>query len=131
MSTIKEYTPIETVKFSMVVREGDDSKLNAVRIEEGKFKGLVYIYEDVMMGEETKEGGMNLHFTLKPAQWKNTKHLSNEKEFHQIAGDILVSCLEKGLKEDNEFEIIYREHDSESLDDQRGIHKESITLSED
>ena len=128
---MSEYTPIETVKFSMVVREGDDSKLNAVRIEEGKFKGLVYIYEDVMMGEETKEGGMNLHFTLKPAQWKNTKHLSNEKEFHQIAGDILVSCLEKGLKEDNEFEIIYREHDSESLDDQRGVHKESVTLSED
>ena len=128
---MSEYEPIETVKFSMVVREGDDSKLNAVRIDEGKFEGLIYIYEDVMMGEETKEGGMNLHFTLKPAQWKNTKHLSNEKEFHQIAGDILVSCLEKGLKEDNEFEIIYREHDSESLDDQRGIHKESITISED
>ena len=128
---MSEYTPVETVKHSIVVREGDDSKLNAVRIEEGKFKGLVYIYEDVMMGEETKEGGMNLHFTLKPAQWKNTKHLSNEKEFHQIAGDILVSCLEKGLKEDNEFEIIYREHDSESLDDQRGVHKESITISED
>ena len=84
-----------------------------------------------MMGEETKEGGMNLHFTLKPAQWKNTKHLSNEKEFHQIAGDILVSCLEKGLKEDNEFEIIYREHDSESLDDQRGVQPEGVTIPED
>ncbi|SVE48691.1 uncharacterized protein METZ01_LOCUS501545, partial [marine metagenome] len=23
------------------------------------------------MGEETKKGGMNLHFTLRPAQWKN------------------------------------------------------------
>ena len=128
---MSEYEPIETVKHSMVVREGDDSKLNAVRIEEGKFKGLIYIYEDVMMGEETKEGSMNLHFTLKPAQWKNNNHLTNEKEFHEIAGDILVSCLEKGLTEDNEFEIIYREHDSESLDDQRGIHKESVTLSED
>ena len=128
---MSEYEPIETVKHSMVVREGDDSKLNAVRIEEGKFKGLIYIYEDVMMGEETKKGGMNLHYTLKPAQWKNNNHLTNEKEFHQIAGDILVSCLEKGLTEDNEFEIIYREHDSKSLDDQRGIHKESITISED
>ena len=128
---MSEYEPIETVKFSMVVREGDDTKLNAVRIEEGKFKSLVYIYEDVMMGEETKEGGMNLHFTLKPAQWKNDNHITNEQEFHQVAGDILVSCLEKGLKEDNEFEIIYREHDSESLDDQRGVHKESVTLSED
>ena len=130
MST-KEYTPIKTVKHSSVVREGDDSELNAIRIEEGKFKGLVYLYEDVMMGEETEKGGMNLHFTLRPAQWKNTNHLKHEQEFHQIAGDILVSCLEKGLKEDNEFEIIYREHDSESLDDQRGVHKESITLSED
>ncbi len=125
------YEPIETVKYSMVVREGDDSKLNAVRIDEGKFKGLIYIYEDVMMGDETDKGGMNLHFTLKPAQWKNNNHLKHEQEFHQIAGDILVSCLEKGLKEDNEFEIIYREHDSKSLDDQRNIHKESITLSED
>ena len=128
---MSEYTPIETVKYSSVVREGDDSKLNAIRIEEGKFKGLVYIYEDVMMGAETKEGAMNLHFTLKPAQWKNNNHLTNEQEFQQIAGDILVSCLEKGLKEDNEFEIIYRDNDSRSLDDQRGIHKESITLSED
>ena len=128
---MSEYKSIETVKYSMVVREGDDSKLNAVRIDEGKFKGLIYIYEDVMMGEETKKGGMNLHFTLKPAQWKNNNHLTNEKEFHQIAGDILVSCLEKGLKEDNEFEIIYRDNDSESLNDQRGIYEESITLSED
>ena len=128
---MSEYTPIETVKHSSVIREGDDSELNAIRIEEGKFKDLVYIYEDVMMGEETKEGAMNLHFTLKPAQWKNNNHLTNEQEFHQIAGDILVSCLEKGLKEDNEFEIIYRDNDSRSLDDQRGVHKESITLSED
>ena len=128
---MSEYESIETVKHSSVVREGDDSKLNAIRIEEGKFKGLIYFYEDVMMGEETEKGGMNLHFTLKPAQWKNDNHITNEQEFHQIAGDILVSCLEKGLKEDNEFEIIYRDNDSESLADQRGIHKESLTLSED
>ena len=128
---MSEYTPIETVKHSMVVREGDDSKLNAIRIDEGKFKGLIYLYEDVMMGEETKGGGMHLHFTLKPAQWKNNNHLEHEQEFHQIAGDILVSCLEKGLTEEENFEIIYREHDSKSLDEQRNIHKESITLFED
>ena len=128
---MSEYEPIETIKHTSVVREGDDSKLNAIRIDEGKFKGLVYIYEDVMMGEETAKGGMNLHFTLKPAQWKNNNHLKHEQEFHQIAGDILVSCLEKGLKEDNEFEIIYRDNDSKSLVDQRGLYEESITLSED
>ena len=128
---MSEYEPIETVKHTSVVRDGDDSELNAIRIDEGKFKGLVYLYEDVMMGEETEKGGMNLHFTLKPAQWKNTNHLKHEQEFHQIAGDILVSCLEKGLKEDNEFEIIYRDNDTESLADQRRLHKESITLSED
>ena len=128
---MSEYTSIETVKHSSVVREDDKSEFNAIRIEEGKFKGLVYFYEDVMMGEETEKGAMNLHFTLKPAQWKNNNHLTNEQEFQQIAGDILVSCLEKGLKEDNEFEIIYRDNDSRSLDDQRRVHKESITLSED
>ena len=40
---MSEYKSIKTVKHSSVVREGDDSKLNAIRIEEGKFKGLVYI----------------------------------------------------------------------------------------
>ena len=128
---MSEYTPIETVKHSSVIREGDDSELNAIRIDEGKFKGLIYLYEDVMMGEETKEGGMNLHFTLKFAKWENTNHLDHEKEFHQVAGDILVSCLEKGLKEDNEFEIIYRDNDTRSLDDQRRVRKESLTISED
>ena len=39
---MSEYTPVETVKHAIVVREGDDSKLNAIRIDEGKFKGLVY-----------------------------------------------------------------------------------------
>ena len=125
------YKPIETVKHSVVVREDDDTKLNAIRIDEGKFKDLIYIYEDVVMGEETKEGGMNLHFTIKHAKWKNTNHLDYEKEFHQVAGDILVSCLEKGLKEDNEFEIIYRDNDTRSLDDQRRVRKESLTISED
>ena len=76
---MSEYTPIKTVKYSSVVREDDDSKLNAIRIEEGKYKGLVYIYEDVMMGEETKEGAMNLHFTLKHAQWKNNNHITDEQ----------------------------------------------------
>lgn len=128
---MSEYTPVETVKHTMVVREGDKSKLNAVRIDEGDFKGLVYIYEDVVMGEENEEGGMGLHFTIKPAQWKTNNHLTNEKEFHQIAGDILVSCLEKGLREDNEFEIIYRDNDTKSIDEQRGLHKESVTISED
>ena len=128
---MSEYTPIETVKHSSVIREGDDSKLNAIRIDEGKFKDLIYIYEDVMMGKETKEGGLNLHFTIKHAKWKNTNHLDYEKEFHQVAGDILVSCLEKGLKENNEFEIIYRDNDFGSLDDQRGVRKESLTISED
>ena len=128
---MSEYTPVETVKHTFVVREGDDSKLNAIRIEEGKFKGLIYLYEDVMMGDETKGGGMNLHFTLRPAQWKNNNHLKHEQAFHEIAGDILVSCLEKGLTEEEDFEIIYRDNDSKSLDEQRSVHKESITLSED
>ncbi len=46
---MSEYEPIETVKHSSVVREDDDSELSAIRIDEGKFKGLIYLYEDVMM----------------------------------------------------------------------------------
>tara|TARA_B100000214_G_C23885628_1_gene589332 strand:+ start:336 stop:770 length:435 start_codon:yes stop_codon:yes gene_type:complete len=126
-----EYKDIETVKHSFVVRDNDEAKFTAIRIDEGKFKDTVYLYEEVQVGKETDEGGLNLHFNVKVAQCPNDNPFDFEEEFHNVCGDILISCLEKGLRKEDEVDIIYRNHDSQSLAQQRELQSEGITISED
>ena len=127
----EEYRDVETVKYSYVVRDGDDTKFTAIRIDEGKFKGTVYLYDEVQVGKEDEDGGLNLHFTVRVAKSENENPFEFEEEFHSICGDILISCLEKGLRKEEEVDIIYRDHDSESLDGQRSLQSEGITISEE
>ena len=54
-----------------------------------------------------------------------------KEEFHNVCGDILISCLEKGLRKEDEVDIIYRDNNSESLAEQRELQSESLTISED
>ena len=89
------------------------------------------MYDEVQVGEETKEGSLDLHFTVRVAKSENENPFEFEEEFHNICGDILISCLEKGLRKEDEVDIIYRDHDSESLGGQRRLQSEGITISED
>ena len=127
----KKYENIKTVKYSFVVRDNDESKFTAIRIDEGKFKDTVYLYDEVQVGEETKEGGLNLHFTVRVAKSSNENPFEFDDEFHNVCGDILISCMEKGIRKEDEVDIIYRDHDSKSLDDQRELQSEGSTVSED
>ncbi len=126
----EEYKNIETVKHSFVVRDNDESKFTAIRIDEGKFKDTVYLYDEVQVGEENTDG-LNLHFTVKVAQSKNDNPFEFKEEFHNICGDILVSCMEKGLRKEDQVDIIYRDSDTKSLAEQRELYKESLTISEE
>ena len=128
---MSEYKDIETVKYSYVVRDNDESKFTAIRIDEGRFKDTVYLYDDVQVGEENGEGGLNLHFTVRVAKSENENPFEFEEEFHNVCGDILISCLEKGLRKEDEVDIIYRENNSESLAEQRRLQQEGITISEE
>jgi len=130
MST-EEYKDIETVKYSYVVRDNDESKFTAIRIDEGKFKNTVYLYDEVQVGEETEDGSLNMHFTVRVAKSENENPFEFSEEFHNVCGDILISCLEKGLRKEDEVDIIYRDNDSESLADQRELQSEGITISKD
>ena len=58
-------------------------------------------------------------------------HIEFEEEFHKVCGDILISCMEKGLRKEDEVDIIYRDSNSESLVDERKLYKESLTISEE
>ena len=125
----EEYSDIETVKYSYVVRDGDETKFTAIRIDEGKFKGTIYLYEEVQVGSETDEGALNLHFNVKVAQSPTENPFEFEEEFHNVCGDILISCLEKGLRKEDEVDIIYRDHDSESLAQERELQSKGIAIS--
>lgn len=130
MST-EEYADIKTVKHSFVVRDNDKSKFTAIRIDEGKFKDTVYLYDEIQVGDEKENGALDMHFTIRVAQSTNENPFEFKEEFHKICGDILISCLEKGLRKEDQVDIIYRDNDSESLADQRGFQSESTTISED
>jgi len=127
----EEYKDIETVKHSFVVRDDDKTEFTAIRIDEGKFKGVIYGYNEVQVGKETDSGGLNLHFTVILCKSENDNHIEFEEEFHNVCGDILVSCMEKGIRKEDEVDIIYRDSDSESLADERELYKESLTISEE
>ncbi len=127
----EEYKDIETVKYSFVVRDDDKSEFTAIRIDEGKFKDTVYLYDEIQVGDEKENGALDMHFTIRVAQSTNENPFEFKEEFHKICGDILISCLEKGLKKEDQVDIIYRDNDSESLADQRGFQSESTTISED
>jgi hypothetical protein len=127
----EEYKDIETVKHSFVVRDDDKTEFTAIRIDEGKFKGVIYGYNEVQVGKETDSGGLNLHFTVIHCKSENDNHIEFEEEFHNVCGDILVSCMEKGIRKEDEVDIIYRDSDSESFADERELYKESLTISEE
>ena len=126
-----EYNDIETVKHSFVVRDNDETKFTAIRIDEGKFKDTIYLYEEVQVGKETEDGGLNLHFTIQIAQSPTRNPYEFEEEFHNVCGDILISCLEKGLRKEDDVDIIYRDNDTKSLTQERELQSQGITISED
>jgi len=128
---MSEYKDIETVKHSFVTRDNDETKFTAIRIDEGKFKDVIYAYNDVQMGTENPDGSMELHFNILEIKSENDNHHEFEEEFHKVTGDILISCLEKGLRKEDSVDIIYRDSDTQSLAEQRELYKESLTISED
>ena len=127
----EEYKDIETVKYSYVVRDNDESKFTAIRIDEGKFKNTVYLYDEVQVGKENEDGSLNMHFTVRVAKSENENPFEFSEEFHNVCGDILISCLEKGLRKEDEVDIIYRDNDSKSFADQRELQSEGITIPEE
>jgi len=127
----EEYKDIETVKHSFVVRDNDKTKFTAIRIDEGKFKDTVFLYDEIQVGEEKEGGALDMHFTIRVAQSTNENPFEFEDEFHKICGDILISCLEKGLRKEDDVDIIYRDNDTESLADQRRLQPEGSTVSEE
>ena len=74
------------------------NEFTAIRIDEGKFKNVIYAYNEIQVGEEEREdGGLDLNFTILEIKSDNDNHKIHEQEFHKVVGDILVLCLEKSM----------------------------------
>ena len=84
-----------------------------------------------LIGDINEDGGLNLHFTVRVAQSPTENPFEFEEEFHNVCGDILISCLEKGLRKEDEVDIIYRDNNTKSLAEQRSLQSEGITISEE
>ena len=120
----------EAVKYSFVVRDNDDTKFTAIKINEGKFKDVIYFYDEIQPRELTT-GELDLNFTSRVTQSPDEAFNEESEEFHKVVSDILISVLEKGLRKEDDVDIIYRKNDSESFIDQRELQSEGNTISKD
>lgn len=98
-------------KYKLVVNAKDGE--NGVEITEGKYEGVIYTYGEVQFLPEEEDAPPTINFTRAvrkcPDEMKET--ISDDKEFNQIMGDILIEMLEQQghkavelLKDDKESE---------------------------
>ena len=98
-------------KYKLVVNAKDGE--NGVEITEGKYEGVIYTYGEVQFLPVEEDAPPTINFTRAvrkcPDEMKET--ISDDKEFNQSMGDILIEMLEQQghkavelLKDDKESE---------------------------
>lgn len=98
-------------KYKLVVNAKDGE--NGVEITEGKYEGVIYTYGEVQFLPVEEDAPPTINFTRAvrkcPDEMKET--ISDDKEFNQIMGNILIEMLEQQghkavelLKDDKESE---------------------------
>ena len=95
-------------KYKVVVNSKDGE--NGVEIVGGKFDGVIYTYGEVQFKEVNKDEPPTINFTRAvrkcPDSMKET--ISEDVEFNQIMGDILIEMLEQ--QGDKAVELLKDEH---------------------
>ncbi len=86
---------MSTPKYKIVVNANDGE--NGVEITEGKYEGVIYTYGEVQFEEVKEDEPPTINFTRAvrkcPDSMKET--ISDDLEFNQIMGDILIEMLEQ------------------------------------
>ena len=99
-------------KYKLVVNAKDGE--NGIEITEGKYEGVIYTYGEVQfLPVEEDDAPPTINFTRAvrkcPDSMKET--ISDDKEFNQIMGDILIEMLEQ--QGDKAVELL-KDEDQES-----------------
>mgnify|MGYP001178634312 FL=1 len=99
---------MSTPKYKLVVNAKDGE--NGVEITEGKYEGVIYTYGEVQFLPVEEDAPPTINFTRAvrkcPEDMKDT--ISDDKEFNQIMGDILIEMLQE--QGDKAVELLKDEH---------------------
>ena len=100
-------------KYKIVVNANDGE--NGVEITEGKYEGVIYTYGEVQfLPVEDDDTPPTINFTRAvrkcPDSMRET--ISDDKEFNQIMGDILIEMLQE--QGDKAVELLKEDENQES-----------------
>ena len=100
---------MSTPKYKIVINANDGE--NGVEITEGKYEGVIYTYGEVQFlpveGEDTPPT-INFTRAVRKCPDSMRETISEDVEFNQIMGDILIEMLEQ--QGDKAVELLKDEH---------------------
>jgi hypothetical protein len=80
----------------IVVMESKSTGLQAIKLTEGAFEGIVYTYGKVEFGEDDQNDKVSIKFEYEILDYAD-KGLTDKKPFEQYIGDILVELIHQGI----------------------------------
>jgi len=86
--------------FRYQVLEHKHSGLQAIKLTEGAFEGIIYAYGKVSFDPDEKNDSLHLKFEYEILD-RGDKGMTDMKPFESYIGDILQELLHQGVEENN------------------------------
>lgn len=83
-----------------VVVESKQNGLQAIKLTEGAFEGIIYTYGKVTFDEDEANDKIHLRFEYDIIEY-NDKGLTDKAPFEQYIGDILQELIHEGIERNN------------------------------
>ena len=89
--------------YSFMSREGDEN--SALRINEGKFKGTIYKYSNIILPKE-ENGSLRLSFQFDIVDNSGHSREQYEDDWVELIGDILADQIDERIETD---QLVFRD----------------------
>jgi len=83
-----------------VVLDSKQDGLQAIKLTEGAFEGIIYTYGKVQFDENETTDNIHLRFEYDIIE-QNDKSLTDKASFEQYIGDILQELIYEGIERNN------------------------------
>ena len=83
-----------------IVVQSKHDGLQAIKLTEGAFSGIIYTYGKVEFDEDEENDMIHLRFEYDIIDYNN-KGLSDKAPFEQYIGDILQELIHEGIEKNN------------------------------
>lgn len=83
-----------------VVMENRHNGLQAIKLTEEPFSGIMYTYGKVTFDEDEGNNAATLNFEYEVLDWAN-KDMTDMSPFERYIGDILQELIHEGIRENN------------------------------